>query len=179
MANDKSAAPKTAETPATAEAPAKKSGMPKMVIMAAFVLALEGGTVGLMKMYFGGAKQVTAANIPDDASKAAAKEVEIKLLDAHLPNRLSGGNLYIYDLQVVTTTEESNKKQLTELFNEREASIRDRIRTIVASADPKTLSEPGLETLRRQIAYQLEEAVGKELIKEVLIPRCTPMRGDY
>ncbi|MCL2646552.1 MAG: hypothetical protein FWD61_06045 [Phycisphaerales bacterium] len=181
MANEKStAAPKSVEAPAASETPAKKSPMLKMTLMAAIVLALEGGTVGITMMASGGPKKVTAESLPAATTKPASKDVEIELLDAHLPNRLSGGgSLYIYDLQVVTTAEKSNETKLTELCKERKASIQDRIRTIVASADPKTLSEPGLETLRRQIAYQVEEAVGKELIKEVLIPKCTPMRGDY
>jgi len=178
MANDKSAS-KTVDTAEVTGKTAKKSPMLKMGVIAAIVLAIEGGTIGVTMM-ISGPKKVVAEDVVTKATKPATKDVEIKLLDAHLPNRLHGGGaLYIYDLQVVTTTEDENKKTLKDLFDEREASIRDRIRTIVASADPKTLGEPGLETLRRQIAYQLEEAVGKGLIKEVLIPRCTPMRGDY
>ena len=178
MANDKStASPKTGDL-STPPAPAKKSPMLKMGVMAAIVLALEGGTVALTMMISKPTNAI-AAKVPDATTKPATKDVEIQLLDTHLPNRLhSSGCLYIYDLQVVTTTEEKNKKTLTDLIAERKASIHDRIRTIIASADPKALGEPGLETLRRQIQYQLEEAVGKELIKEVLIPKCTPMRGD-
>ena len=79
---------------------------------------------------------------------------------------------------VVAATPEKNKAKLTDLFTEKEAQIRDRIRTIVASSDPKALGEPGLETLRRQIAYQLEQDLGKDLIKEILIPKCTPHRAE-
>ena len=60
--------------------------------------------------------------------------------------------------------------------------IRDRIRTIIAESDPDKLgggTEPGLETLRRQIKYQLDEIVGEGLIDEVLVPKCIPFRTDY
>jgi len=60
--------------------------------------------------------------------------------------------------------------------------IQDRIRTIIAQSDPEKLSgglEPGLETLRRQVKYQLDEIIGPEMIDEVLVPRCIPFRTDY
>ena len=45
-------------------------------------------------------------------------------------------------------------------IKDREALIQDRIRTIIAQSDPEKLgggSEPGLETLRRQVKYQLDD----------------------
>ena len=60
--------------------------------------------------------------------------------------------------------------------------IRDRIRTIIAESDPEKLgggSEPGLETLRRQVKYQLDVIVGEGLIDEVIVPKCIPFRTDY
>jgi flagellar basal body-associated protein FliL len=60
--------------------------------------------------------------------------------------------------------------------------IQDRIRTIIAQSDPEKLSggsEPGLETLRRQVKYQLDEIIGDGMIDEVLVPRCIPFRTDY
>ena len=60
--------------------------------------------------------------------------------------------------------------------------ITDRVRTIIAQSDPEKLgggSEPGLETLRRQVKYQLDEIVGEGVVEEVLVPRCIPFRTDY
>jgi flagellar basal body-associated protein FliL len=60
--------------------------------------------------------------------------------------------------------------------------IQDRVRTIMAQSDPEKLgggSEPGLETLRRQVKYQLDEIIGEGMIEEVLVPRCIPFRTDY
>ncbi len=68
------------------------------------------------------------------------------------------------------------------MITEHEALIQDRVRTIIAQSDPDKLgggSEPGLETLRRQVKYQLDEIVGDGLIDDVLIPRCIPFRTDY
>jgi flagellar basal body-associated protein FliL len=59
--------------------------------------------------------------------------------------------------------------------------IQDRVRTIIAETDPEKLgggAEPGLETLRRQVKYQLDEIVGDGLIDDVLIPQCLPFPAD-
>ena len=60
--------------------------------------------------------------------------------------------------------------------------IKDRVRTIIAQNDPEKLgggSEPGLETLRRQVKHQLDGIIGEGLIDEVLIPKCIPIRSDF
>ena len=60
--------------------------------------------------------------------------------------------------------------------------IKDRIRTIIAQSDPEKLgggSEPGLETLRRQVKYQLDEIVGEGVIDEVVVPKCIPFPVNF
>ncbi|HUO09983.1 MAG TPA: hypothetical protein VM008_16885 [Phycisphaerae bacterium] len=177
MANEKPAKP-TEAAPA-ADAP-KKNSMIKMIIVAAVVLVLEGATVGVTMMISAGPKKVIA-EVPVAATEPVEHDAEVKLVEARLPNNV-GGRLYIYDLAVVAKVDDKNKVKVTELFAERDAETKDHIRAIIASSDPKALAEPGLETLRRQIAYQLDETLGKDgkgLIKEVLIPKCTPMRAEY
>ena len=71
---------------------------------------------------------------------------------------------------------------MEDAVKDRGALIKDRVCTIIAQIDPDKLgggSEPGLETLRRQVKYQLDEIVGEGIIDEVLIPRCIPYRADY
>lgn len=180
MASEKPA--KSAEAaPAGGEDKPKKAGMMKMIIVAGVVLVLEGVTVGVTMMLSAGPKKVIAEVPASAPADAVVRDAEVKLVEATLPNSM-GGRLYIYDLAVVVKVDEKNKVKITELFAEREAEIKDHIRAIIASSDTKALQEPGLETLRRQIAYQLDETLGKDgkgLIKEVLIPKCTPHRAEY
>jgi flagellar basal body-associated protein FliL len=94
------------------------------------------------------------------------------------------GRTFLYDISIYAVVKGENMKTVTEKLKEREALIKDRVRTIIAQSDPEKLgggSEPGLETLRRQVKYQLDEMLGgKEgLIEEVLVPRCIPFRTDY
>jgi len=119
------------------------------------------------------------AEIPAAAPKEEVeKDAEVPIIEAKLPNNQTG-RLFLYDLNVVAKVSEKEKTKVEELLKERQAEVKDRIRTIIASSDPKSLSEPGLETLRRQLSYQLEQDLGHDLIKELLIPKCTPFRAEF
>ena len=81
-------------------------------------------------------------------------------------------------VRVRADTEEKTKKILTE----NGSLLKDRIRTIIAQSDPEKLgggTEPGLETLRRQVKYQLDEIVGEGVVDEVLVPRCLPFPVSF
>jgi len=162
---------------ASKDAPKKKLPM-KMIIVALSVVLLEGGTVALTAMMSGGPKRAPA-EVPTTApAEAVMKYVELPILKAKLPNN-SAGHMFLYDIQVVAKVSEKNKEKASGLLTEHAAEIQDRIRTIIASSDKKTLDEPGLETLRRQIGYQMEKDIGEDVIKELLIPQCTPWRGEF
>ena len=103
------------------------------------------------------------------------------VLEFKAPNKQTG-RTFLYDVSIFAVAKADHQKAVEETIKAREATIKDRIRTIIAQSDPDKLgggSEPGLETLRRQVKYQLDELVGEGMINEVLIPRCIPYRVDY
>jgi hypothetical protein len=107
--------------------------------------------------------------------------VEVPVLDFKAPNKLSG-RTFLYDVSIYASTKGEFEEIVKKKIKDREALIKDRIRTIIAQSDPSKLdggTEPGLETLRRQIKYQLDEIVGEKIIDEVLVPRCFAYRQDY
>jgi flagellar basal body-associated protein FliL len=107
--------------------------------------------------------------------------IELKVVDFKAPNR-QNGRTFLYDISIYLSTKAERQEEVAAKLQENDARIRDRIRTIMAQADPDKLgggSEPGLETLRRQVKYQLDEIIGEGAIDEVLIPRCIPYRADY
>jgi flagellar basal body-associated protein FliL len=118
------------------------------------------------------------------ATGAAAdpkSSVEISVVDFRAPNKMSG-RTFLYDVSIYVVTKAEYEEKVKATISSRDALIKDRIRTIIAQSDPEKLgggSEPGLETLRRQVKYQLDEIVGEGLISEVLVPRCIPFRTDY
>jgi flagellar basal body-associated protein FliL len=174
---EKKEAPSAAEETPAAAAPKRKLPMSYIMVGLAVVL-LEGGTVGVMMMASGGPKRVLAEVPATQPKDVVDKDTEMPIIDAKLPNS-SGGHLYMYDIQIVAKVNEKNKARLSEVLTEHAAEVRDKIRTIIASTEKRTLDEPGLETLRRQISYQLEQDVGPDVIKELLIPKCTPFRAEF
>jgi flagellar basal body-associated protein FliL len=110
------------------------------------------------------------------------KSVELQVLKLRGYNKKSGRTLF-YDVSIYAVTKSENKERVEGTIKEREALIKDRVRTIIAQSDPEKLGggslEPGLETLRRQVKYQLDEIVGEGMIDEVLVPECNPLPTVY
>lgn len=109
------------------------------------------------------------------------KVIELEVLSFRAPNKLAG-RTFLYDVSIYVVAHPEHEKEIKETIEARKALISDRIRTIIAQTDPEKLgggSEPGLETLRRQVKYQLDQIVGEGLIDEVLVPRCIPFRTEY
>ncbi len=125
----------------------------------------------------GGATTRPAASA--DADRATA--VEVPVVEIRAPNKQSG-RTFLYDVSIFAVTPAASSDKLKDLISSRDALIKDRVRTIIAEMDPEKLgggSEPGLETLRRQVKFQLDQIVGDGLVNEVLVPRCMPFRTDY
>jgi flagellar basal body-associated protein FliL len=116
-----------------------------------------------------------------EAAAKKKKSVEVAVLDFKAQNKLSG-RTFIYDVSIYVVTRSEFESQVRDTIKEREALIKDRVRTIIAQNDPEKLgggSEPGLETLRRQVKHQLDEIIGDGMVDEVLVPRCIPIRTDF
>ena len=108
------------------------------------------------------------------------KSVEVRVMEFKAPNKKSGSS-FLYDLKICAVTKGEFQKRVEDAIAEKEPLIQDRIRTIIAQSDPEKISggEPGLETFRRQVKYQLDEIIGDGMIDEVLVPRCIAFRTDY
>jgi len=116
-----------------------------------------------------------------DAGKDHKDTVEVPVVDIRAPNKQSG-RTFLYDVSIFAVTKADAQDKVKDLISSRDALIKDRVRTIIAEMDPDKLgggSEPGLETLRRQVKFQLDDILGDGLVIEVLVPRCMPFRTDY
>ena len=108
--------------------------------------------------------------------------VELQVLEFRAPNKM-GGRTFLYDVSIYVSLKAEHEAKVKEVITKSGALIKDRVRTIIAQSDPEKLgagSEPGLETLRRQVKYQLDEILGDpRIIDEVLVPRCIPIPVNY
>jgi flagellar basal body-associated protein FliL len=177
-----------------AAAPAGGGGglMTKLPVLMGAAMVLEAVVLFAGFKFLGsGAKNANAADLTmetkKDAQEASAAEtakngaVEIQLLDSRFPNKQSG-KTFLYDVAIFVSVKPESAESVKKIITDRDALIKDRVRTIIAQSDPDKLgggSEPGLETLRRQVKYQLDTIIGDGLVDEVLVPRCIPFRTDY
>ncbi|MEL7238515.1 MAG: hypothetical protein AAGK78_06610 [Planctomycetota bacterium] len=107
--------------------------------------------------------------------------VEVEVGSFRASNHMDGRR-YIYDLELSVRVKNASKDKVAAKLEKSTALIRDRMNGIIARIEPQKLNgatEPGLETLRRQVKYQLDLIVGDGYVKEVLVPRCIPYRTDY
>jgi flagellar basal body-associated protein FliL len=183
------------------KASAKGGLLTKMPVMLGGVMVLEAAVLFAGFKFLGGgspklvhgAELVSESHEPhghDDvdghstgpsAAIEKSKLVEMQVLDFRSPNKTSG-RTYLYEVSIFLVTKAEFQDKVKNIISEREALIKDRVRTIIAQSDPEKLgggSEPGLETLRRQVKYQLDEIIGDGLIEEVLVPKCIPFRTDF
>ena len=100
MANEKpAAAPAAPAAGAEKEAPKKKGGL-KMIVAAVVVVVLEVGTVGVTMKLSSGPKPTMAESVTTTTAPAPKKDVEVKVIEASLPNNKTG-KLWRYDFAVV------------------------------------------------------------------------------
>jgi len=194
---DKKPAAKAEAAPAAAPATAAKASggglLTKMPVLLGGAMLIEAVVLFAgFKFISGGAKNANAADLttqvkkddtPDGEKSAATDDsatAEVPLLEARFPNKRSG-RAFLYDIKIVLSVKKESADKVKAIVAEHDALIQDRVRTIIAETDPEKLgggAEPGLETLRRQVKYQLDEIVGDGLIDDVLIPQCLPFPAE-
>jgi flagellar basal body-associated protein FliL len=129
----------------------------------------------------GGEASGESAKPGETRSHDKRKKAELTVVDFRAPNK-QGGRTFLYDVNICISIRADAEEKTKAILKDNDALIKDRIRTIIAESDPEKLgggSEPGLETLRRQVKYQLDEIVGPDIIDEVLVPRCIPYPVNY
>jgi flagellar basal body-associated protein FliL len=195
---EKKAPPKAEAAPKESGAPVAAKGglLTKTPVLLGGVMLIEAVVLFAgFKFIMGGAKNANAADLTTpvkkegkegaDGDKSASQDpsdtTELQLLAARFPNKRSG-HTFLYDVKIVLSVKKDSADKVKAIVGNHDALIQDRVRTIIAESDPDKLgggAEPGLETLRRQVKYQLDEIVGDGLIDDVLIPQCIPFPADY
>lgn len=189
------------------EQAAKRSN--KMILIGGIVfgvLLLEGVGIFLaVKLISKGPAEVVAEELASSEKKAGIdghKEdqyAEVFITRLESPHT-STGRLYVISMTVYATVpkslletehaeggghgggdKESEVSGIEKLIQDNIATIKDRMRTVVASADASTLGlaraekpDYGLVTLRRQFKAILDDVLGKDVVKDVLIADYMP-----
>ena len=150
------------------------------------VAVVEGIGFYAATKFFGGGPQVAhgaegdEGNLLDGAEAGSVPEtVEIELLRKFQVPNDQKGRLYVYDFDLAVKVPGHRKEEIEKFAVERQREISDRVARIVRAADPAVLHEPELATLRAQLQRAIGEIAGdQDVIREILIPRCVPIRSD-
>lgn len=158
-----------------------KKGRKKAILLVAALMLAEG--IGLFVL------MSVLAPTPDtslaeeggsvsDEETALNRHVEVMLCEVDAANR-KDGRTYVFHMQISALVPVEHQERIERFVVARKMSISDRIQTVIRAADPRHLSEPSLETIRRQLTFEIKQLFGDEddVIKEVLIPQLLQTRG--
>ena len=164
----------------------KRSRMTMTLALVLGVAVIEGiAFYGITKMFGGGPQTTYGAEEPEgnllegEEVTDAPSTVEIPVVERFKVPNDKRGRPYIYDFDVVIKVPGLRADEAKEFVESRKGEISDRIARIVRADEPSVLHEAELKTLRMQIQHTLGEIAGdQDMVVEVLIPRCVPVRAD-
>lgn len=199
---------------ATADAPngpAKKGGLPiKTIAVVLVMLVVEAvGLIAVLSMV-GKPSEVKGVGLEHDAHSEGDQLVEIPIVAEKFTNS-SSGRVWIWNVEVVAVSkmkhsgpaESADAKKggghgdegghdghaattatVRAELKAKMAKVRTGVGAIFSSAQHSYFTEPGRETLSRQVLQFLREvfgqdAEGEERIQAVLIPNCLGFPADY
>ena len=169
MADDSAAA-------SAAPATAARSGsrlVPLLVVAA--LMGVEGVGVFLLTNMLSGQPQAAPGEsgpegLGAENSLVSAEPEEVELAECRPTNPQSGKPITMH-IRVTALVAAADREKVEEMVESRKARIEDCVNTVMRSAHPKHLNEPGLETIRRRLQHELNELFGDDqLIQQVLIP---------
>lgn len=151
--------------------PKKKLPIKTLMIILGVVL-LEAGSFVAFKVFFSGPAPADATEaIVDTATATTKKMVEVLLVENFSVDNYVGGRARIVvTLAAVAKADELNSAALTAMVEANQTEIKDRIRTLVSSAQPDHIRDAHLQVIKREIKTSVDQIVGEGLIEEILLP---------
>lgn len=160
------------------ETPAKPKGRLKPIMLVAGLMLVEGvGIFALMTLMHPAPESALAADEGDaDDPFNLEGRTELVICDVTAFNKKEG-SLYVYSIELSALVKAEDAESVQRFVEARELSIKDRLQAVIRAADPRDLDDPSLETLKRQLLFELNNLLGgKELICEILISRMLQSR---
>jgi len=131
------------------------------VLLVVVILLVEAGVfIGVMMMHD---PQLVEANPHAAAIEIPEEEkiVELRVIDARLPNNKSGVT-YLYDTQVWVQVKNRYSEQVADQLDRFHNEIKAEITAIWRTSDPRHFQEPKLENLTRKVNALLDARFGTD-----------------
>ena len=104
-------------------------------------------------------------------------DAELALVECDAINRKSGQSIVVH-LSISVRVAAGDQDHAATLIERRQDTLKDRVQMILRSADPQHLNEPNLDTLKRQVKFEVDKILGDDkLVLEVLIPQILQSRS--
>lgn len=144
------------------------------------VMLIEGLAIFLCMKFLGNEPDPTvAADGLTPATQPWTETVEMTVADLRVHNR-NAARPMLYNVKVAVTVHHSNKQKMDEFLKNRASTIEDVMSRVLRSADETLMNEPGLESLRRQLRFELNTLIGDETtIEKLLVPSFTPLPAGF
>lgn len=158
-----------------------KLGVKTMGMIAAIMLAEGAGVYFLVSMTSGADN--AAAQIAGEEEAEREKTQELLLVEDRFQN-FDSGTVWLWDTAIYLQVRNKNVDKVQEIMKRREAEIKEGISLIFRRAEDRHLrSDPGLETITRQITTYVNDVFGTDkdelpLVERVIIPRCTGINAS-
>lgn len=157
-------------------AEAAPKGSKKVLIVVGAAMLIEGlAVVGLVLMLRSGPSQASAEIV--GAEEAAEEKLgEIPLISDKFQN-MQTGKTWIWECELVLQIREKNREAVTAALEARKAEVAEGVSMIFRKAQHVHLTEPGLETLNRQVSAYVHQIFGEHpdgtpRVERVIIPKC-------
>lgn len=156
--------------------PKKKSPLLTIIIVAAVMVVEAVGVVGFIKFSGMGASSAEASSIAGEEVAEDEKTIELPLAEGRFQN-LGSGQAWTWNLESVLQVKKKNQEKVNAELERRRSEITEGVSMIIRRAAHAHLTEPGLETIHRQITAYVESVFGVDpegepLVERVLLPRC-------
>ncbi len=163
------------------DSPKKKKSLATMGIFGT-VMLVEGLAIFLAMRFFGSEPDPAVGMDTDltTATQPFSERREIEVAHVRVQNS-NGERSILYSVTINIVVDHTHEEMIVEDFlKNRQATITDAISRIIRSSEEKHLSEPGLETLKRQVSFELGVLLKDDtIIEQVLIPEFTPLPTGF
>ena len=104
-------------------------------------------------------------------------DAELALVECDAINRKSGQSIVVH-ISISVRVTAGDQEHAARLIEKRQDTLKDRVQMILRSAEPQHLNEPNLDTLKRQVKFEVDKILEDDkLILEVLIPQILQSRS--
>lgn len=153
----------------------KKSPMKTIVIVGAVMLLEAGAAVGFIMFSGGGAADAQAA-IEGEQTAVEEETLELTLVEDRFQN-MASGRVWTWNIAIALQVKRKHEQKVTGELERRKAEITEGVSLLIRRAAHSHLTEPGLETLHRQVTTYIEQIFGitpegEPYVQRVIIPKC-------